>query len=110
MHIRVYSVYDKAAGAYLNPFCVHTDGLAIRYFEELVNDPEHVFGRHPDQFTLFFIGVYDQDTAMFTNDTGVLKLIAGHEVSRAAANALEELNRRMMPEGREVYSHTSKES
>ena len=80
MHIRVYSVFDVAADSYLQPFLVHTDSVAVRQFEELVNDKEHLFGRHPTDFILFHIGVFDQATGMYAQVGQHIKLAQGHEL------------------------------
>lgn len=56
-------MYDSAAKAYTQPFFLHNDGLAIRAFQDNVNsDQETNITKHPDQFTLFKIGEYEDQT------------------------------------------------
>jgi len=50
---------------YLPPFYFTTAGLATRAFEESCNDPQHQFNRHAEDFTLFELGTYDDNTAKF---------------------------------------------
>ena len=45
----------------MRPFFEQAKGLAIRAFADLVNDPSTVVGKHPQDFTLFEIGNFDQD-------------------------------------------------
>ena len=60
---KIYSVYDDAAKAFLQPFFAVTDGLAIRSFTEAVNDPNTSLSKYPSQFTLFQIGEYEDSDA-----------------------------------------------
>jgi hypothetical protein len=60
MKLKVYSIFDSAAKAYVQPFYMHNDGLAIRAFMDNVNSKEeNNISKHPDQFTLFQIGEFD---------------------------------------------------
>jgi len=62
---KIYTVFDAKAEAYLLPFMLPTKGLAIRSFSELVNDPNHNFGKYPEDYTLFECGAYDDSTCKF---------------------------------------------
>ncbi len=64
MKHRMFCVHDVKAKAYMQPWFLHQDGMATRAFADCVNDPEHNFGRHPADYTLFFIGVFDDATGM----------------------------------------------
>ncbi len=70
----VYSVLDAKAGAYAIPFFAPTDPHAIRSFSDLVNDPNTVPGRHPEDFSLHKIGDFDIETAALVN--GKLHVLA----------------------------------
>lgn len=59
MLLRIYSVYDNKALQYHTPFFTHTDGSALRSFAELFNDANTTVGRHPGDYSLWFLGVYD---------------------------------------------------
>ena len=52
----IYSVYDKKAGIYLNPFVESSDGTAIRAMQDIVQNKEHPFARHASDFQLVKIG------------------------------------------------------
>ena len=67
MKLNVYSIFDSAAKAYTSPFFMHNDGLAIRAFQDNVNaEQENNISKHPDQFTLFKLGEYDDKTGKVT--------------------------------------------
>jgi hypothetical protein len=67
MILKIYSIYDSAANAYMQPFFMHNDGIAIRAFQDNVNSKEeNNISQHPDQFTLFCIGEYDDSNGQIT--------------------------------------------
>jgi len=65
MIYKVFTVYDSAVEAYLQPFCAQTKGHAIRMFTDSVNDPNHQFNKYPDDYVLFELGSYSDETANF---------------------------------------------
>lgn len=65
-HIAV-TVYDMKTEAYLRPFFAMTTGEAIRTFTDSIADPQSMFNRHPADFTLFKIGVYDDSLGVLTS-------------------------------------------
>jgi hypothetical protein len=60
MKLNSYSIYDSAAKAYAQPFFVQNDAIALRMFMNMVNSEEaNEIKHHPEQFTLFKIGTFD---------------------------------------------------
>ena len=66
MQQKLFTVYDEKAESYLPPFFVPTTGLATRAFTDCVNSADHQFGKHPHDYTLFYLGEFDQDKASFS--------------------------------------------
>jgi hypothetical protein len=62
MRVKVFSVYDSKAEAYLRPMFLQTKGLALRSFIEAVNDPKQDIHRYAADFTLFELGEWDDET------------------------------------------------
>jgi len=62
MLTKVFTVYDSKMEAYLAPFYAQAQGSAIRMFSDSINDKNHAFGKHPEDYTLFEIGSYDELT------------------------------------------------
>jgi len=63
MILNVYTIYDDAAKAYMQPFMFQTDGLAVRAFQDNINsDKSNNISEHPEQFTLFKVGEFDDST------------------------------------------------
>ncbi len=63
---RMFSVYDTKAAAFMQPFFMPTDGMAIRAITDCVLDPKHGFSQHAADYTLFYLGVFNDDKAVFT--------------------------------------------
>ena len=59
MNLKVYSVFDKGIMAYMRPFFMQAHGQAIRGFEDLVRDKDSDIGRHPEDYSLFYLGDFD---------------------------------------------------
>ena len=62
---KVYSIYDSKAEVYTLPYFSKMEAEAIRYFSNWVNDPNHQFGKNPEDYTLFYIGEYDDNLGTF---------------------------------------------
>lgn len=56
--LKIYAVRDTKAESFMQPFFSQADGLAARSFADVVNDPQHMFNRHPGDFELFCLGVF----------------------------------------------------
>lgn len=59
MKQNIYAVYDHKAAAFLPPFFMPTNGMAIRAFSDCVNDDNHQWNKHPGDYALFRIGEFD---------------------------------------------------
>lgn len=66
MKTLIFSVYDKAVGAFLPPFYVRSRGEALRSFSEACNDGKHNFNRHAADYSLMFLGYFDDTSGMFS--------------------------------------------
>lgn len=58
----IYSIFDNAAKNYGTPHTARTDAEAIRQFANVVNEPNNVINQTPDDFTLFRIAAFDNNT------------------------------------------------
>ena len=59
------SVYDSKGEFYSNPICCKSKGEAVRSFEDEVNDPKSPIFKHPEDYTLFAIGEFDDSNCCF---------------------------------------------
>lgn len=68
MKVRVYSIYDEKSLTFAPPFIASTDGVAMRMLKELVDDNNNMVGRHPSDFRLYCIGIFDDQRGLVTGD------------------------------------------
>jgi hypothetical protein len=63
----VCTVFDSKVQAFEQPFFARTRGEALRMWQEVSNDAQTKFARHPEDFALMEIAEYDDQTAQFVN-------------------------------------------
>lgn len=59
MRFGVYSVYDSKAKAFLPPFVMVNDHVAVRVFADCANESGHQFCKFGSDFSLFKIAEFD---------------------------------------------------
>ena len=59
-----YTVYDKKARSYARPFFTDNDEVAIRMFLDAAKDEGSVFYLHPEDFVLYCIGHFDEQSGL----------------------------------------------
>lgn len=62
---QVFSVYDKKAKIFCQPFYAENSEVAIRSFAYAANDKTVDLGRYPTDFDLFKLGSFDDQTGKF---------------------------------------------
>ena len=67
MKMIVLTIKDRAADAYGRPFYVPSVGVAIRSFQDEVNraSEDNQMFHHPDDFDLFELGAFFDDSGLF---------------------------------------------
>lgn len=67
MILYVFSTRDRAADVFSQPFFSPTKGTAIRSFSDEINrvDVNNMLNKHPDDFDLYYLGTYDDNTGLF---------------------------------------------
>lgn len=62
MNKNIYSIYDSKTGVFNTPFFAMNNATAIRTFSDAANDTQTNINRHPEDFSLFHIGTYDEES------------------------------------------------
>lgn len=67
----VCAVRDRALDAFLTPFVVPAVGMAIRSFQDEINkhDEQAVMSKHPEDYDLYVIAVFDEDTGLYSENS-----------------------------------------
>jgi hypothetical protein len=71
MNLFVVSVKDRAADVFNRPFFVPHRNVAIRDFTDEVNRSatDNQLNKHPDDFDLYLLGEFNDNTGEFVMDT-----------------------------------------
>lgn len=67
MKLLLCSVYDSKVSAYAPPFPAKTRGEAIRIFSDAVRDPSTLLSKHPEDYRLFLLGEFDDNSGHIVN-------------------------------------------
>lgn len=63
MKHEMYVVFDKKSQIYNKPFYFINHAVAVRAARELLLDTTSEITRHPEDFAMFHVGTYDDETA-----------------------------------------------
>ena len=67
MKTNCFSIYDEKSETYGVPFFMLNNQMALRAFADLGADPETTIGKHPEDYKLYQIGVFDDSTSKLTH-------------------------------------------
>jgi len=57
--MKIFSIYDSAVAAYLQPVFFRSAAEAMRALTPLVRDPKHQFSVNAEDYSLFELGLWD---------------------------------------------------
>lgn len=80
MITKCFAVMDIKAAAYNTPFFMANNALAIRAFSDLVNDTRSKVNSHPEDYTLYFIGDFDDCLGVMTDCDRAIPLVTAVSV------------------------------
>lgn len=83
MKYLIFSMYDVKAKVYTFPMFFHRGTEMMREFEDWCNDKSMVVGRHPEDYTLFEIGTFDQETCAILLHESKVHVASGIECVRS---------------------------
>lgn len=87
MILLAYSLLDNKTGHFSIPFFFNHRGHAIRAVIELGTDLKTTVGRHPNDFTLCEVGVFDDQVGRFTSEDtvhlGTVKSFLPHQAPQS---------------------------
>ena len=62
MVTRVFSVFDAKASVFGTPFFMQREAMALRAFGDLANDVKSSICLHPEDYSLWEVGSFDDET------------------------------------------------
>ncbi len=82
MKLNIYSIFDTATGLYSRPYFTQSDAEAMRAFEDLAIDAKHPVGSHPEDYSLFRLGTFDDNHGKMTNEENECLVTALETISK----------------------------
>ncbi len=79
MKTQIYSIFDTASGTYQKPIFARVDGEIVREFGNICTDKEHPCGQHPEDYSLFRLGNFNDRDGVVKNEDNVC-LCTGLEI------------------------------
>lgn len=84
MHLTACSIYDSVAEAWTRPMFVRSKGEAMRGFMDALQNPESDFSRHPEHYSLYAVGTFDEFSGELVSAEPQL-LLCGRDVGKEGA-------------------------
>lgn len=86
MHVtlvqQVYSVRDLKGETFSLPIFAPTDAAAMRLFADACMDKETFIGRHPEDYALYRVGVWNADNGCLAGTDVPIPVWTGAEASK----------------------------
>lgn len=67
--MKMFTIRDVKAEGYNTPFFQATYGLAERAFKEACTDPQSIISKNKEDFSLYYLGEFDQNSGLLTLET-----------------------------------------
>lgn len=88
----VCAVRDSAVNAFIRPFFVPAVGAAMRGFADEVNRADSEMCKHPDDYELYELGSFDDETGRFLNwEDGPRLISRGKDVRVVPRSTFKEI-------------------
>lgn len=65
MILKVFTMFDSKVSSFMAPFYMQSNGAAIRALIDTMADSNNQFSKHPEDFTLFELGEFDDADGSF---------------------------------------------
>jgi len=62
MKVQLYAIFDTCSGIYEKPFFHNADDAVKREFQDVVNEKDHAINKHPEHYSLWRLGNFDNNT------------------------------------------------
>lgn len=92
MVLKAYSIRDAKAEIFHPPFYKHTHGEAERDFRTLTNDGKSNVNKFPEDYDLYYIGDYDDNTGKFHPTDTPQHQLKAVQVKETSPNIGQSLN------------------
>lgn len=81
MKLVAVAVRDSAVDAFMRPFFVPTTAFAVRSFGEEMKNADSPMAKSPQDFALFELGSFDEESGRFENLESPRQLVRAQDVA-----------------------------
>lgn len=92
MRLLGFSVMDQKVGAFAHPFFATAIGLAVRMFGDWCNDQGTPLSKHPEDYQLFQVGYFDDESGQF--EAAVVPKLVSSGADHVVRQSVSEVARR----------------
>ncbi len=68
MKVQCYAIFDTCSGIYEKPFFSTADALVKRQFQDVAVDAKSPIAAHPEHYSLWRLGMFDDNTGKITDE------------------------------------------
>lgn len=104
MILKVFSVYDGKIKVFLRPFVDQHTGSALRSFEEACKEPSSPFAKFPQDFVLYEVGTFDDESGKLVEYSPKIQIATPIEFIKKPMSA-SPLTRKPSVSGKEAQRH-----
>ncbi len=96
MKVQVYAIFDTCSGIYEKPFFHTADDAVRREFQDIATSADHPISKHPEHYSLWRLGNFDNTTGKIMNEvneclwTAVEAISQTQNVNREQLDLLDE--------------------
>jgi len=85
----MFAIYDSKAKIYNTPFALLNEDVARRAALDLLADTTTQVSNHPQDFTMFYLGTYDDEQALFDLTDTPINVFRFHELVKDVRHIVE---------------------
>ena len=72
MILKMFSIHDEKAVAYITPFFMHNEMMATRQFKNMLTDENATISKNPEDYSLWYLGEFDDNSGELIPDRKLL--------------------------------------
>ncbi len=83
MKVQIYAIFDTCSGIYEKPFFHTADDAVRREFQDVCTSADHPISKHPEHYSLWRLGNFDNLTGKIINEQNECLWQAVEAISQA---------------------------
>jgi len=77
----LFGILDAKVGLFVNLFQARSSAEGMRIFGDQVTSRESIMSMHPEDYSLFRVGEFDQENGRLTSELAPVALVTGIELT-----------------------------